>query len=92
MRTNFIGSSAKIRRELTMRMKWTGGMLLIIAHTVTTVCPSGRGDSLYQQAPTPTQLTCLYYDHDNEASKCVYQQAPASDLILTRGDTMFVDS
>ena len=21
--------------------------------------------------PTPTQSTCLYYDHDNEASKCV---------------------
>ena len=20
--------------------------------------------------PTPTQSTCLYYDHDNEASKC----------------------
>jgi hypothetical protein len=20
---------------------------------------------------TPTQSTCLYYDHDNEASKCV---------------------
>jgi hypothetical protein len=23
--------------------------------------------------PTPTQSTCLYYDHDNEASKCVWQ-------------------
>jgi len=23
--------------------------------------------------PTPTQSTCLYYDHDNEASKCVYK-------------------
>ena len=22
------------------------------------------------EAPTPTQSTCLYYDHDNEASKC----------------------
>ena len=22
--------------------------------------------------PTPTQSTCLYYDHDNEASKCVH--------------------
>ena len=24
-----------------------------------------------REAPTPTQSTCLYYDHDNEASKCV---------------------
>ena len=24
--------------------------------------------------PTPTQSTCLYYDHDNEASKCVMHQ------------------
>ncbi len=22
--------------------------------------------------PTPTQSTCLYYYHDNEASKCVF--------------------
>ena len=25
-----------------------------------------------REAPTPTQSTCLYYDHDNEASKCVF--------------------
>ena len=26
--------------------------------------------------PTPTQSTCLYYDHDNEASKCALLLAP----------------
>ncbi len=31
--------------------------------------------------PTPTQSTCLYYDHDNEASKCVWSPGRARRYI-----------
>ncbi len=31
--------------------------------------------------PTPTQSTCLYYDHDNETSKCVVQSAELARLL-----------
>ena len=36
--------------------------------------------------PTPTQSTCLYYDHDNEASKCVSR---FMELILYGGLVAF---
>jgi hypothetical protein len=32
--------------------------------------------------PTPTQSTCLYYVHDNEASKCVQRRSNATGLQL----------
>ena len=32
--------------------------------------------------PTPTQSTCLYYDHDNEASKCVRLRKPSGTLAM----------
>lgn len=32
--------------------------------------------------PTPTQSTCLYYDHDNEASKC--------DMLLPKMSRQYV--
>ena len=36
------------------------------------------------QRPTPTQSTCLYYCHDNEASKCVPQVHGIRDERLAR--------
>ncbi len=33
--------------------------------------------------PTPTQSTCLYYDHDNEVSKCVCTPNFADGLSLS---------
>ncbi len=33
--------------------------------------PPPPAADVLSKRPTPTQSTCLYYDHDNEASKCV---------------------
>jgi hypothetical protein len=47
--------------ELTVRKLWRRSGRARQRWTRSTLCTS----------PTPTQSTCLYYYHDNEASKCV---------------------
>jgi hypothetical protein len=45
---------------------WEGTKLSSIGRMLACARPQGA------KRPTPTQLTCLYYCHGNEASKCVY--------------------
>jgi hypothetical protein len=47
--------------------------------------PPPRLTLLGPKRPTPTQSTCLYYDHDNEASKCARTDSDAAEAAAAQG-------